>query len=402
MKQYSLVTTDVWDTLIRRSCHPEAIKFQTARIFRTLHARDLLEKKQTIESIYLKRLSIERSQGASSKSKGLDDEYTISSVFKELITCLTSIKEPELSQATKFLVATEVQVEINNTYTDPSIAAIIGEVSTDTVIFLSDFYMPAKELSMILNANGLNSLVPSGIVSCDLGLNKRSGNLFKHLIDQKNYNTDDWFHIGDNEHSDVLIPKSFSISCHHHNIVEEENKKLEVTNLFQDKSNFFNFTRSQSLKPDSNNLTISGLQLSVLFAGFCEFIVQQFNSGDYQKVAFITREGEFLKAVFDQYIAAKQYQEEVKIQTTHLEVSRFSLLTSKRFEFDRYTNIWSQYGLRGIEKFLTEHGVTEGVAEKLIAEYDLEGDEIVAEPMDDKRIIKMLNDERFISENNQF
>jgi predicted HAD superfamily hydrolase len=404
MKTYSLVTTDVWDTLIRRSCHPEAIKFQTARIFRARHAKDLLDANLTIEKIYLKRLSIERAQGAESKSKDLDDEYTIHSVFCELIVSLTNISEPEISAAVNLLVDTEVQVEISNTYADPSIMKKINDASSNTVIFLSDFYMPAKQLSMIINASGLNTLVPSGIVSCDVGLNKRSGNLFKHLIDKQNYDVSDWFHIGDNEHSDVLIPKSFGISCDHHNIEEEENKKHELITLFQDKSKFFDFIQSESIRAEQciDNLKIAGLQLSVLFAGFCEFIAEKFNSGNFQKIAFITREGEFLKEIFDQYIAANQQYSEQKIPTTLLEVSRFSLITSKSFDLDRYANIWSQYGLRGVKKFLLEHGITEQAAENLITDYRFEDDEIVTNPALDKRVIKMLSDERFSSQNARF
>jgi FMN phosphatase YigB (HAD superfamily) len=80
------------------------------------------------------------------------------------------------------------------------------------VIIISDIYLPAEHLKVLVERAGLLSLVEDVVSSADTFLAKASGQAFP-LIQQKfTIDTSSWLHIGDNPISDGLRPSEFGIT----------------------------------------------------------------------------------------------------------------------------------------------------------------------------------------------
>ena len=82
------------------------------------------------------------------------------------------------------------------------------------ILFISDMYLGADFLQSILQKAGLWQKDDSIYVSCEIGETKASGSLFEYIRDKEKIAYKDWHHYGDNEHSDVHVPKKLGIHSH--------------------------------------------------------------------------------------------------------------------------------------------------------------------------------------------
>ncbi|WP_455148201.1 hypothetical protein, partial [Stomatobaculum longum] len=84
MPSYQLLSLDIWDTILRRDCHPDAIKVETAAVLLEQHGGELQEAYRNPRALFRLRQDVERQLGAAKKAQGFDDEYAIQDVFREL------------------------------------------------------------------------------------------------------------------------------------------------------------------------------------------------------------------------------------------------------------------------------------------------------------------------------
>ena len=82
------------------------------------------------------------------------------------------------------------------------------------IIFISDMYLNAEFLQSVLIRQGLWKEGDGLYVSCEVGATKVSGDLFRYIQQKENISYSKWHHYGDNEKSDVEIPKRLGIHAH--------------------------------------------------------------------------------------------------------------------------------------------------------------------------------------------
>lgn len=75
------------------------------------------------------------------------------------------------------------------------------------VFGLSDMYITSTELADVLPAEVQQLAIPL-LVSCDTGKRKDSGEAWTGLIAETGINPKRWLHTGDNEHSDIQVPRN--------------------------------------------------------------------------------------------------------------------------------------------------------------------------------------------------
>ena len=77
IKNCILLSLDIWDTILRRKCHPDAIKVYTSREF-YLNAKDYIKQdKRNLRELTRLRVDVERERGTECRESGFDDEYNI-------------------------------------------------------------------------------------------------------------------------------------------------------------------------------------------------------------------------------------------------------------------------------------------------------------------------------------
>ena len=376
---YKLLSVDVWDTLLRREVHPDGIKLATSRyIFQALSSKtkqlfrsqqEILQLRQAIErKIYIQRLD-----------GHLHGEYSLPEILDEMaeILCPNQNERSEFaSEALKYEIAFEKQA----LYKDPHIEKTLESFEADEIIFLSDFYLSAPYIKQFLEHAQVPAKYIQGLSSCDLGLNKRSGSMYPYVHDRYQISPSEHIHVGDNIIGDVKVPKSLGIQVYHYQPRLQHKKRRIVERSFTHPRAYISKQISQTITkkkykfPHINKLSRHaynlGLNYSPLFIGFVQNIREQVENNDIQKIYFISREGKFLKSLYDVYMAhINSYGCGLSLPPTyHLEVSRASTFAASLDDLSitSMMTIWRQIKTMSISNLLiTMNCNTEEIREYL-------------------------------------
>ena len=127
------------------------------------------------------------------------EDCTLKEIYDRLPDC-TEEKKTELMRR-------EVKTELSVCYANGEALAFYNKckASGKRIIIVSDMYLSGEVISQILKDNGYNLDEVKVYVSSEYGLTKRSGNLFKHVIQEEGSSS--ILHVGDNAISDFILPR---------------------------------------------------------------------------------------------------------------------------------------------------------------------------------------------------
>jgi FMN phosphatase YigB (HAD superfamily) len=228
------ITFDMWDTIIRRDCHPEEVKASTCQLLQDWLGANLAEIFEDHLVFLRERNAVEAEIASENRRRGLDDEYEIRDVLDRLIAraARRDLSRDERAELAEALARHEREAEVLATRLDTALAGILDATSGMRRLVISDFYMPSRDLSYILARKGVLNQFERVVSSCEILLNKKSGRLFDHVRETYAIDPAEWIHIGDNAHADVAMPKSLNIRAHRHYILAEESRRKQFTESF--------------------------------------------------------------------------------------------------------------------------------------------------------------------------
>lgn len=382
-----LLSLDLWDTVIRRKCHPDAIKEKTSEYLLNNFWQFVLDKYRDVYKLTQKRVECEKYLGQKLQKQGFDDEYKINDVFALWISEVMPDYDKN-GEIVKKIYDFELKTEIKNTYLDSTIVETVEKFRYRRLAYISDFYAGTSFVDEVLKAIKCPLHFDYKFVSCECGYNKRSGRLFQYVLDELHIESNQQVHLGDNEYSDVTIPRKKGIVCFQYlpNIENEqrlerereyfENKKLDAINI--------------------SKLHAAG-KISMFFNGFISWIFESCKDEGIEEIYFFTREGEFYKKLYDeavQYYAFKDTAPKSHI----LEVSRLATFfpSLREISINEMMRLWNQYSVQSMEAFLKSLDIEKEVIVPYISRYDIELEEVLEYPWLDQRILRLFSDKEFI------
>lgn len=288
-------------------------------------------------------------------------------------------------------VAFEKDLEFSLTYADPTIKSLVDKISPDACYFISDFYIEKEFLLELIHFHGFD-FVTDGLSSCDVKLNKKSGRIFEYF--QETFMEGKAFthiHIGDNLTADVTVPKQMGIETHH--FLPEAEHKLRV----EKERSFLSFPElslgDYSLEIDSHAF---GRHTAMLYYGYARHIAHVTNTLQLSTVAFMTREGEFFKKVYD--LVNSSLPEKLQGAKSELiEVSRLSTFFASvnSFSIDEMMRVWNLYSTQKISALFKTLGVDKETVIRYLDNYEIQWDELVQYPWKDERVNRLFLDREF-------
>ena len=404
---YRLRTLDVWDTLLRRRCHPDLIKLIAARHLTLRHCAVLAADWLDPWKLLRERCLIEGELARAAAASGADDEYTLQQVLETLLERATALDRSERARLADELVGAEVAIEKANTFADPDCRQALDQYPAERSLFLSDFYMPAGLILELLQHHGIADLAPEGISSCDVGLNKRSGRLFRHVVERHGIAPSDHVHIGDNRHSDLDMPRSLGIDAVHYEPEEAHRARRRREALYPDRGTLLNHiddevTRdvealaAQSGEPARSALLL-GARCAPLFVGYAVLIAERALAEGLKRLFFLTREGEFFIEVYRRVFPQASLAGCALPSTDILEVSRLSTFCASLQEITtgelmRLWNLYSTQSMAALGKTLRLDGKR---LEALCTRHDIAYPDPVTYPWKDPRVQALFADVDF-------
>ena len=271
---YDYVSFDVFDTLLVRKCgDPKNIFY--------LMQRELSRNNSKFNNFAKERVKSEVLARRISK----DDEISIEDIYHEL----------------------------KKVYSDANVDNIKSlelEIEKKKIIIISDMYLPDTFIQELLSNNGFKSITKI-YVSSKEKLTKHSGALFSRVLDDLDIKCGQLLHIGDNERSDYLVPKSMGIEAIKiENTYSEElvdickscpvkvkkySKELEILNSFALNS----IKYKEEGKKLSQFYKIGYLTEGPLLYGFSKWLNSGFEKYKIKKAFFLSRDGMIMKKAFD-------------------------------------------------------------------------------------------------------
>ncbi|QGN38800.1 hypothetical protein [Klebsiella oxytoca] len=403
MNKFKLKTVDVWDTVLRRDCHPDFIKRSTAYYFflkyYTLHNID------SVDQLFTKRVETERNIGQKNKDLGYDDEYLIQDVMLQWVENYISAEQYDIAAISHELYTWEIEQEKKHIYLDPGIKDFLTQYPSDITLFLSDFYTSSADLKDLLIHAGVDtSVVSDGISSIDERFNKRSGRLFDIVKDKYQLSPIDWVHIGDNEWSDVQMPASKGITSIRYLPPQQHQLREQKEFLWNKNDELIEIITNNILKEyiESEDLPLDfqlGLKTTPLIAGFCLKILEQAIISKSERILFFTREGEFFIKAMDILIKnLKANISEIEIpEIDILEVSRLATFAPslQNISLKEMMRVWNLYSTQSISSLFKTLNVDLIEFQRLIDKYGIPADEQIQYPWLDSRIQELFADPAF-------
>lgn len=394
MNNYTILTLDIWDTILRRKCHPDEIKLMTSKHLYFKYFYRLNEQYRDIRLLAKIRVECEAEIGQNkSCNNEFDDEYCIYDVFTLLCQKVLD-NNTEFKEIVSDLYQYEINSEKNNIYLDTYILQKIKDINYDKIAYISDFYAGHEFIDELLEYVQFPLKFDYKFISCECGYNKRSGRLFDFVLDKLNISPDEQIHIGDNEHSDYKIPKSKGIESVRYLPQEENNKRIFRENEFAIRNKGNINVYFDSILSEMND---TAARTSMFYYTFVLWIMEECVKNGVKKIYYFTREGEFFKRIHDE-IAENSYFKDDIPKSYLLEVSRIATFGAslRSVTLDEMMRIWNQYSIQTMKAFFKSVNLEREKVQKFLDIYNVNYDDEIVYPWQDERIQKMFMDKEFI------
>ena len=408
---YKIKTVDVWDTLLRRDCHPECIKLATAAHVYFELLGHFKPPYTGYWDIYRARIETEARLAREAREANKDEEYEIVHVLKEwLKTILLSSSDESLPQR---FADYELSVEVRHTFQDPDIEEFLKLHSAERTIFLSDFYMSSDMLKHLLEQKGLSHLFEDGVSSCDVGLNKRSGTLFKHVHEVFGISPHEHVHVGDHPWSDVESPAQLGVTGISFVPEKSHADRKERESLFVSREALFQHLRQLSIQAMAPSILARqktestafrfGVEAAPLFVGFALWIAEQAIAQRLDQVFFLTREGEFFRRIYEIIFPDQTLFGHQLPAYAELEVSRLSTFVASMEDIskDEFNRIWRLNRSQKVSGLFSTLGLEYSNFSNLLSEVGLKATDVIERPEANESLSKLIRAPEFTAAVNE-
>lgn len=410
---HALLTVDVWDTILRRRCHPDEVKLFVARALLLAHAEQIQPHLRTPMALFHLRQYCEHVIGQESVAMGLDDEYRLDAVLARCVTYAMPTASPAAVETiARWLLELELAQEHRVTDADPNVAKLLEAAGPTRKIALSDFYFDAADLRALLKAKVPHIAFDDVVTSADVGLNKRSGRLFRYIVDRERITPAQISHIGDNEHADVAVPAAQGIHAvhylpHHETAVRAGHRNrwavratpAALTHALRGEI-ARNVRAPRGMSIDQQEMFYFGARCAPLYVGLVLRAIEEALTRKVPTVHYFTREGVFFRQVHDAIADAAPGKSLLGVPlpaSEILEVSRLATFCASLREVTakEFMRMWNLYSTQSIGGLLASLDIPEIAVRPILEFHSIDPTEQIQYPWLDARVQGLLADRRF-------
>lgn len=345
-KNFEYYFCDFFGTLMFRDCSPDDIK----RIWSNSIVTKL-DIKIDVEEMYHLRRSCEIKAYSESNNGEFNYETLIKNVFERLSVFYNLRKD--FKTFFDFCLKIETETEIEHQILNKELFETLFELKKlgKKMIIVSDFYLNSAVLKTFLMAKGVNEFFDGICVSCEYENSKAVGGLYDLVIDELCINDKkSVIMIGDNYKSDCVKSKKAGIRHFYYKSNKNYGKKIKAVDLLKTELD------------KKLDLSIYA-DYSYFFYLFIQRLYNNLSSEGFSNVYFFSREGEYLKKLFDCYNQIQcTLNNKPFIESHYLYVSRQSTYApslNADITKESFDKLFSEYPDLSINAFLKNIGIVE-------------------------------------------
>ncbi len=368
----TLYSFDIFDTILRRKClSPVAVFHRVQERLTTLEAdfpSYLVENYVEVRRSCERDVRVQKAQAVREAGSG-QLEVTFSEIFARM-KAIFHLDETQLAK----LQSMELEIDTEMLEARPDYMARLKDLvaAGEDVFLISDMYLPKEEISSFLHGVDPALCDIPLVVSSEYGHKKDSGELFKHLFFELDYEYAEWVHYGDNTKADGAKPRTLGIQGTAHDIdaFSPYEAKLIQENRFLDtyllSTNMHRY-RWKMLDQDAfafNDRRYFGYA----YAGpalvfYVSWAIKDALRRGYKTLYFVTRDGILLKEIADKMIEMRGLDLKTKLIYGSRRVWR-SVSTDEEIKQD-FTKFYGRLG--GISSFEEFAQAADMEVDKLLA-----------------------------------
>lgn len=356
-----VVIFDIFDTLVLRPLvDPESVKLLVARQVGSEFGDTYLALRGQAE---------ETARQIAGRDVGLSAIY-------DQISTLSGLPAALVQDWRKI----EERIELLAVRRRPETAALLESAAAQgkRVVLASDMYLPREVIEAILERQAIRGWERL-YLSSEIGVRKDHGDMYKFILEQENVLPSEVLVIGDNEHSDLQIPWDRGFQCRHVLRPVELARAMPrlgplVDRVLQDRDINTDLTMGLVIRATLHPVTFRRFDplaftlptpwsvgftvLGPVVMAFVQWLAERATSLGVQRLYFLSREGQFLKAVYDRYMAHSK----VAPESRYLVVSRRAVtVPSIESVEDIFTIAKTPYFRNTASRFLKErYGIDVG------------------------------------------
>lgn len=310
---------DIFDTLITRNTATPA------GIFSVMQKRLQGEKRYAEINSYVKnnfvilRQNAEHLAREDKSLKGIED-ITIEQIYEALrLTGQINLEQSQL------IMELEIQTESDNIV---GIEENINKVkqcveAKNNVVLISDMYLSENIIrKLLVSIDSIFAKIPI-YISAEWGKSKAKGGLYEIVKQHEGIeNNSEWLHVGDNWHSDVVVPREKGIIAEQYKfrmLMPWEKKVLQESESNREKQITIGLARKCRMKQYLSIQEMIGTSFggAVLYP-YVLWILKECERRNIRRLYFIARDGYILKQMAD--ILIKEF--DLRIQSAYIYGSR--------------------------------------------------------------------------------
>ncbi len=321
LNRYDGISFDVFDTLLRRTVHPPEVipHAATAWLARRLEELGL---RHSPHELWTRRRRCELLLRQATAAEGFDEEFRLSDLLFDLVlSLLPDHPSRETDGAAQAALVSrvaalaeeaanyELQLEFRATAPVPQMPELFARLraSGKRLAVCSDMYLSADQIAALLAQHGYNLDDVPVFVSSQHKLNKRSGRLFRQMIEKQGVPAVRWLHIGDDPSADIRPTRRLGISAVRLRLKAEEKRRHRIaTYYFRSQQTLwrgaFVAAAAGSFPPPHASKSFyyeyGRTCLGFPFAVFAHRLIERVSRGGANRLLFVARDGFLLRKLY--------------------------------------------------------------------------------------------------------
>lgn len=357
-----VVCFDYFDTLVVRDVEPE----HTKRLAANLLSR-VMKNSISGPELYGIRQELERKICEENAASGRDLDFNLALFSEEYFQFLQSHKKGplidwELETFIRLVLDIELSVEQRVQIPCVETIRVLQELKNNkvTTVLLSDFYLPGSHFNLMLKSHDLKDLFDHVYISADHGMTKGSGRLYGKVSEDLSCSPEQMIMIGDNPHADIKMAHEKGVwPIHVQNPAQRQFYESFRNNNQNDESEVEQ--KFGKCMTGSRPFPEMGFSLWL----FIHRLFQQLLENKTKNVFFFSKEGEFLKALFDRF--QDDLYGHTIISSHYLLVSRKAtfLASLRPLEKETFSRLFNHYRDISLRDFLLSLNIEERAAKTI-------------------------------------
>lgn len=293
---YSLVSFDIFDTLLHRMVLAPVDVFELVRLCAFEDPRSLMNARH-LENFREARVRAEADARLRRiEEHGGEGEVSLDEIYEYWQ------REAAADRAlADWLKGLELKCEAATLYASTEGKALYdaARAAGCNIILVSDMYLPSDFLRGILMAEGFDGAAECPIyVSGEVRLSKHMGTIYGHIAEALGRTMDSqWVHVGDSPHADVTMAREAGLETFHANWARVRNVPTVRPgahgsgNLVQSLVQAMTEPHAQSRLPEDPLERIGYRIWGPMLFGFTCWLIAQFRSDQIEHAVFVARDG---------------------------------------------------------------------------------------------------------------